>query len=733
LVATFTFALSGYTSRALAIYGPSAGGLGADLVSVDLASDEQADGETTDAAISADGRYVVFQTRAANLFESDGESESERAEAEPPGTTREGGIFRYDRLTGQLQLVASGNLIESEGKNARTVLVRGAANLSVSAEGRYVAFSSAERLIPQRAPATCQRQQASVQVCTHEKNVQVYVRDMERRPGEAGAYKLVSAASGSEEPAQFAPPSSPLPSGNPGGEVWPHSSISISGEPGNPDVDVVFHTEAESNLLDNNAVSTPAHQLLVRDLQSNTTTLVSSDAETGQAVRGPAGLPGPALGPASISADGSTVSWVSTDAPSQTRFLGWEHATTEEPYYLWRRWREPGALIRRITGIVDLDDPACTAARQEEDLPDLPGATGPCYGPLTEPESRQSSISRAAPALSADGYTVAFLASTGLRPRDLSKPNRLDVFETSMLPGVSRKAGTSQLTLAANGSGGRSLGTIESVAISPDGSTVAFTSSRDLFVLSEPAPIGTFSPQPTESELYVIHLRADTLERALLAYGGGEPDGPVEGLPTLTADGSTLAFVAGAPNLFEGDAHNLGFLDAFTASFQTPSGIAPPPPGVNSIPGGFLLAGTVSPELGVRVRRGRSGEAILLVETPGPGTITARASGTVVTGAKASRRRSKRISTRRKKATVELARASASAPAEGTTTLVLRVLPKYAKDLASAGRLRAAVGVVFTSSATGETLSSEAPVTFYAAKGKRAPKRKPARHGSGRG
>jgi hypothetical protein len=55
-------------SPARAIYGPAAGGLGAELVSVDNASDEQANAPSTDAVVSANGRYVVFQTRATNFF-----------------------------------------------------------------------------------------------------------------------------------------------------------------------------------------------------------------------------------------------------------------------------------------------------------------------------------------------------------------------------------------------------------------------------------------------------------------------------------------------------------------------------------------------------------------------------------------------------------------------------------------------------------------------------------------
>ena len=60
-------------------------------------------------------------------------------------------------------------------------------------------------------------------------------------------------------------------------------------------------------------------------------------------------------------------------------------------------------------------------------------ATGPCYGPLSEPESSLASIALAAPGLSADGYTVAFLAGAALRP-NITKSSGLDVFLTSMVP-----------------------------------------------------------------------------------------------------------------------------------------------------------------------------------------------------------------------------------------------------------------------------------------------------------
>ena len=88
--------------------------------------------------------------------------------------------------------------------------------------------------------------------------------------------------------------------------------------------------------------------------------------------------------------------------------------------------------------------------------------------------------------------------------------------------------------------------------LSPDGSTIAFTTYRDLYVLGEPQPVGSFSPQPTESELYVIHLASHTLERAVVGYGDAEPAGSTRNNPTLSADGSVIAFISSASNLLLG-------------------------------------------------------------------------------------------------------------------------------------------------------------------------------------
>lgn len=280
-----------------------------------------------------------------------------------------------------------------------------------------------------------------------------------------------------------------------------------------------------------------------------------------------------------------------------------------------------------------------------------------------------------------------------------------------MAPGVTRKAGTRELTLGAPSGDAGSTQPIESIALSPDGSTVAFTTPRDDFLLPEPAPIGSFSEFPLGSDLYIVHLRENTLERAVLSYEGGEIEGSIADDPTLTQNGSTVAFTSSASNLIYGDANRAS--NAYTATLEMSTGTAVPPASFNSAAqGGFELTGIASPELGLSVRRAKDGGLILLVETPGAGKLTARAVGMIT--AKVGKK------THKKK--VVLAHASGATHAEGTATLVLHIASKYAKDLASAGKLKAAITVDYTPPAPAEALSAEASATFVPANARKAVK-----------
>jgi Tol biopolymer transport system component len=671
--------LLAFVPAAHAIYGPAGGGFGAELISVDNASDEQSNAPTTDADISADGRYVVFQTKATNFFEDDGETPQEKAEAEPEGTLREGGIFRYDRETGQLQLVASGNLVVSEGKEAGKILVHGAQNPSVSAEGRYVAFSTAQQLVPSLQPEKTE-------------NVEVYERDMNKTQEQAGAYTLVSAQSGSEEAPKYDDASiQEVPGGDPGTQTWPNTAISANGRY------VLFRTvELKSSLPEGSTPETEPNQLFVRDVQEKTTTLVTRTMVGGKPAGG-------AEGPATLSADGSTVAWVGADAPSQTVFLPGEDLDESIPYYLWRRWQEPGTSTRRVTGIAE---PEC---KPIEHIELSSSAEGPCYGPLSFPESDLASINQQAPGLSADGYAVAFLAGSELRPNN-TKPDALDLFLTDMKPPVTPKDGTDELTLAVKNVVGDGSASITSLALSSDGTHIAFVSQRNVFPLSEPQLVGSVSATAKQDELYVIDLPTNTMERAVLGSEGAEPNGSTADNPTLSEDGSSVSFVSAASNLLFGDAN--GVPDAYVASLEAPAGTAPPPADFNAVQNGFSLSESNAPELGLQVKRGKNGGLILLVETPSAGKLTVQARGTIAS----------RVGRKVKKTKVVLAHASGTARAEGTTTLVLDLASRYAKDLKSAGKLRASITVNFTPPAPAEALSDEASATFDSSTAKKTAK-----------
>src|SRR5262249_46456423 len=151
------------------------------------------------------------------------------------------------------------------------------------------------------------------------------------------------------------------------------------------------------------------------------------------------------LGAIVLSGDGSTVVWAGQVAPQQTRFLPGEGTDPRTYFYLWRRMADgPASPTRRITGETDPDDPACAGTYQ----PSF-DALGPCYGPLAYPEQGFGSITGAPPALSSDGRRVAFLVASP--PRGISTGAIPDLWIADMRQGVTRKAGSSELTREGTG------------------------------------------------------------------------------------------------------------------------------------------------------------------------------------------------------------------------------------------------------------------------------------------
>jgi hypothetical protein len=652
---------------ALALAAPASAhwGPGAELASVDWPRLEQADGASTAVDVSADGRYVVFQTRATNFFADD--------DPDPPGRIRQGGIFRYDRATRQLALVADGDQVDEQTGD---LLLRGATAPSISDDGRYVAFATAQRLAPQDT----------------NDNVDVYVRDMnvplasDRAAG--GAYTLVSARDGGDDPAHYAPRDPPLPAGDPGSAVFPGQAISGDGRY------VAFRTtELDSDLPDRASTDTPGGNAFVRDLAAKRTVLVSKTLDGS----GPAGA---ALAPVVLSRDGSTVAWVAQDGPEQTRMLPGESLDDTLLYYLWRRWDDPGATTRRVTGLADPDDPGCPPGGA---VTQSPLATGPCYGPLADTDAGFNDIGSRAPALSADGYTVAFLSGAAPRPAE-DTDAYLDAYVTSMRPGVSRKDGTRTVTRGTAQANPRANGDIESVALSADGRRLLLLTSRSQFLAPAPPLVGDAAPARGGSELFMVDFARDEIRRVLDVPGG--IDGSVGPNAQLSADGRVVAFTSSAANLIAGDANELA--DAFAVTETDDPATAPPPSGGQGAPVDIVIDGGGGGSSGFSARAisQRDGSLLVRVAVPVPGVVATVAT-TVPRAVKAKRGRRRTRPRPRRVATAQVRVKKA-----GTLRFALHLTGRDLGTVNGGARLRVRIDLTLRPSKRGRTRRTSTTGTF---------------------
>jgi Tol biopolymer transport system component len=655
---------------------------GALLISADYARHEQGDDTTKFATVSADGRYAAIETFSRNFFADD--------DPDPPGKYRAGGLFRFDLQSRALQKIADGNLFEEGGEGK--FLQRGASNPSISADGRFVAFSTAERLIP----------------ADGNENVDAYVRDMDLPLPAGGActaepsppcpFRLVSARDGSDDPATYGPAGSPVPGGAPGAEVSRGVAISADGQR------VAFRTEAPSDLPASPTATVPAGQVFVRDLAARTTALISEELEpaSGLMTEQPAGG---ALG-AAISGDGSTVAWTGRNAPAQTRFVAGENTDANFNYYLWRRVADgPGAPVlagpqaptRRITGLADPDDPLCRQA--EEANPGMTTnfdstSTGPCFGPLTDQEANRSDISSQLPALSRDGYTVAFLTGAGPRPIAFTGPG-LDLYVTRMNPGLSRKQATAELTRDTASFEPAISSPISSVAISADGRYLALTSSRTQFTLPVLQMVGAPRAVAGPHELYLIDLAEHTIERAAHSTAAGDINGEVQDGVSLSVDGSRIAFTSFAGNLFLGDSNQR--TDAFVVTREDEAG--PEGGSGGGADGGLSSIETFGngPHIAARLRSVHGAVAVLSVSVPAAGRLEATATASTHRGGRPE----------------EIADGSARAKAKGNVKLTLHLRASLLKTLKSSGKIRARASVAFVPAVGGRRLTTSLPVAFF--------------------
>jgi Tol biopolymer transport system component len=670
-------------------------------------------------AISADGRYVTFAGSVASVT----------------------GVWRKDVQTGVLKLVAGGD----------------ASAPSISADGRYVSFTSSQN--PSTNAVECSA---------------VWVADMGAQPdsGEPARYELASALDGllegSPQPLTYAGSGK---AGCPGGGSAAANRVALSAD----GREVAFTVIGESDLGAKAgsgasvATTTPPAQVVVRNLETDTTTLVSATLATQEAGATPEPVPGGAAlagrevdkegllaglgiqedgqehpvsaGTAAISADGSTVAWMGVNIPEQAAAAGEDESHVvgngyasdyDEP--LWRRIGDgQGAPTRRVLGG---DDPASASGAGPLNLHwngtevfDEPTDVGPELGAYIEVKGFNQAaryqdatvtptFESATPQLSANGETVALLSTApdrgseptygaGTKEPDVLPP--ANAFVVNMASGLTRSQALTRLTewgAADFGPDVANTAPVDGIALSPDGTRLAFTTRRTIFPLTPPVLVTPQVSSTADSQLYEIDLRSNTLALVSQGYEGGPAEGDVYG-PSFSGDGNTLAFASAAHNLVYG-AVNSGGSDVFATSVLT----TPEAPGVQSI---APLPPTPPPApqwlIGATVQRGPGGSLLLEVAIPGAGRLRATASAAVPVSATSARggatpghaRKSAAAKHARGRggahvtiATRTLASASATTIAPGLVQLRLLPTSRYRSLEKQRGGLYATIEVTFS-------------------------------------
>jgi hypothetical protein len=680
-----------------------------ELASVDPALGLQAE-YSYEPAISADGHFVAFTGVVGSRH----------------------GVYRKDLATpgGALELVAAGT---------------GAGAPSISANGQYVSFTSSND------PATGT---PSADGCT-----QVYVRNMERNPKAQGAYEFVSARNGSAEPLIYEGSNTP---GCPGGGSASANRVAISAVGGR--VKVAFTVIGRSDLIgDSTKTETPPQQIAVRELDSGLgtrgTMLVSVENQTKAPVEGGAALSGsPSLSEvrrangekiqvsrdnvstAAISSDGSTVAWMGLNVgqqvpvgPRTEQFVSTPQPVFQYAEPLWRRIGGAEPTRRVLAGDQPECPPRCPGGldlrwdEQQEELGETP--KGPQRGSYVAAWRNGFGVDFGAvtPGLSANGQQVAILSTQpdyghlpdfGPSATNSEKTPTANAFVVNMAAGLTREQAITRLTEwgSPNFSDAALDGSVNDIAISGDGTRVAFATVRSVFPLAPPALVTPPVSQLEPAQLYEANLQAGTL--ALVSQGyNGEPANIEEGrggvaASALSQDGSVLALASGSSNLA------YGTVNEGSAVFITREQNSPASPGrqsVSPLPPGPAETGW---SISVTLRASSQGALLVDVSVPGAGRLTASASAPVPTtvaraqrsGKQPRRARAKRslvmrgghasaARARTQKVTVIATRPVARATVLSGTeeVLTLRLLPFTAyRSLASGkGGLYATISVTF--------------------------------------
>jgi hypothetical protein len=655
--------------------------------------------EASNPAFSSDGHYVAFRGSLAGV----------------PG------IYRRDLENGETRLVAGASDVEE-------LDAPDAAGPSISADGRYIAFTSAHDLdTADDTGSGCP---------------EVYVRDMSQQlladaslsPSTPKTFTLVSAANGTGKGLTYETQCSPGSASQLAiGGAQAASGVALSADGRK----VAFTVLSPSDLTGpcvpppGNKCPTEASQVAIRDLDAQTTTLVSV-TPAGQPTPGGGAFPSiaseqrftqiylnvassePTASSAAISADGSTVAWQGTNVPEQVptasdvtvgmaKFGG--PALEVEP--LWRRVADGvNAITKRLLGEAGVNFYFGPSHEGSEAI----------EGGALAPE-QQAFV---APVLSADGATVAVISNGPTTYNELSyeflsfvvQPPA-EAYEVHIDGTPTSPPLVTALTETPNFTAhNATFDGIKSLAISADGTRVAFDTRRVSFVLAPPVLISPPAPEVASDYTYEVNLSLGTVQRVTSTYDGSPPNGE-PGSISFSGSGLSLAFESTAGNLFYGDATPGApqvYLVEETQSNEQPTAeiIGSEPVVALPVPDWILSATAVAQ---------RDGSVLVDAQTPGPGRLEVKATAQLPThvkhGEKSSRRaaRSSVGSSDVRILTRTIAKATLNALTPGELRIPLRVGSAYRGLVDGKSGIYALLHVSFTARGHA-TLVREIPITF---------------------
>jgi hypothetical protein len=684
-----------------------------------------------DPAVSGDGRYVAFD----GYF--DGRTGVWRRELQPPYAIQPVAVGAVQPAS---EACEGGSPCDAELP-------------SISANGQYVSFTTTARLDPGEDPDGA----GAPNVYVRNMNVpeaQPCAEEGALQPASPCAYTLASAVDGGAEALSYANGGA----GGYGAVAAGRSALSSDG------LQVAFVTTAVSNLAGQN---TPVLQVAVRNLATGETQLVSTayDPATGEAIPGqpvsagegdlavgavyspqttPPAFPfdnrayalPPAVG-ASISANGSTVAWMGRVVAQQAQMLPGESVSPSYAEPLWRRIADgPLTPTRRVTGGSQPESAACLASGEAALPPGLEreSAADPCQGPFAVDDRYgvwAATVGDAVPQLSADGYTVAFLASAQLVALGLdfgrsAEGEADDLYVADMHPGLTRTQALRPLTEMASGRESQPGpdAPIVDLAVSPDGTQVAFSTARTAFPLDSPAYVSQPAATAEMAELFDADLADNTLTRVTQSVDGGPSERPhpsvraSEGDPYKRTDGalSPSFSTAGDTLVFSSTAANLVYDDGTIPGREAESGSADgssvyvvarrvfAPSETETYVSGIPESPLVTPDwrLGVTARSLANGRVELYVEAPGAGTLSATAQSPVAhapavvahPGARRGHSRATRARTAQA-ATSVVATTTRTIRSAGLVVVTLTLAPRYLALADRPGGLNGSVGLTF--------------------------------------